>query len=160
MIYVTVGTMFLDFERLVSAMDDIALATTEEVVVQTGLGTYKPAYCRHFDFKPREACMELQRQARVIVTHAGIGGVTDALAAKRPFVVVPRLKKFREHLNDHQLELARAVEQRGWGRVVLNIADLPAACANPLSPPENYAPARQPLVDAIRGDIQRLLGTA
>lgn len=155
MIYVTVGTMYLDFSRLVQAMDAVALSTDEEVVIQTGMGTILPEHCTHFDFKPREEVLALQAQARVIVCHAGIGSVIDALQAKKPLIVVPRLKQFGEHNNDHQRELAQAVERRGWGRMIEDIADLAQACAEPPEAYTQYAPAKQALVDHLRSQLLR-----
>jgi UDP-N-acetylglucosamine transferase subunit ALG13 len=156
MIYVTLGTMFLDFPRMILKMDEIAAATGEEIIVQTGMGRIVPKKCTHFEFKLRDEVLDMQRRARVIVCHAGIGSVLDALSVRRPLIVVPRLKKFGEHMNDHQLDLARAVQSRGWGRMVVNIDDLPAACANPPPVPENYTPAKDQLVSAVREIIERV----
>ena len=155
MIYVTVGTLFLDFTRLIEKMDQIAEATGERILVQTGLGTTLPKHCEHFDFRPREEVIALQREARLVVSHAGIGCVLDALEARRPLIVVPRLKRFREHLTDHQLDLAEAVERRGWGRMITDIDELPAACASPPDPPAAYRPAKDRLTAAIRETIDR-----
>ena len=154
MIYVTIGTMQLEFPRLIRKVDEIADATSEKIFVQTGLDKHLPAHCEHFDFKPREEVEAIQREARVIVAHAGIGSVIDALKAGRPLVVVPRLKRFREHNNDHQLDLARAIERRGWGRVVTEIGELGDACANPPPAHENYAPAKDELIRAVRSAIE------
>jgi len=159
MIYATVGTMFLDFPRLIHKMDAITEATGERVVVQIGLGKTIPAHCEHFDFKPREDVLALQREARVIVCHAGIGSVLDALEVRRPLVVVPRLKQFNEHTNDHQLDIAAAVERRGWGRAVRDIADLAEACAHPPPVPASYRPAKRQLIAAIRETVDRIAAT-
>ncbi len=158
MIYVTVGTMFMDFPRLIGAMDAIARTSDEEVVIQTGMGPTTPQFAQHFDFKDRAEVREIQDRARVIVCHGGIGAVHDALAARRPFVVVPRLKRLGEHMNDHQLELARAVEARGWGRMVLDVAELTELCASPPPAPVNYQSASDALVHSIRSDIAELTG--
>ena len=91
MIYVTLGTMFLDFPRLIRKLDQIAQATGERTIIQIGLGRTYPKHCAYFDFKPRHEIMQLQRDARLIVCHAGIGSVLDALEARRPFIVVPAL---------------------------------------------------------------------
>lgn len=160
MIYVTVGTMFLDFPRLILKMDEIAQVTGERVIVQTGLGRTLPKACEHFDFKPREDVLAIQREARVIVCHAGIGSVMDALSTRRPLLVVPRLKRFREHMNDHQLDVAQAVENRGWGRMVSDIETLPAACADPPPVPEVYRPAQHRLVEAVRDAVERVAARA
>ena len=158
MIYVTVGTMFLDFPRLIGAMDAIAANTGERVVVQIGLGKTFPEHCEHFGFKPREEVLALQREARVIVCHAGIGSVLDALHVRRPFIVVPRRKRFNEHMNDHQMDLAQAIERRGWGLAVYNIEDLPTACATPKPFPAHYQPGKEPLVAAVRGFVEQVAG--
>lgn len=154
MIYVTVGTMFLDFPRLIRKMDEIAAATDEKVIMQKGMGSETPTHCEWFDFRPYDEVVDLQREARVVVCHAGIGCVCDALRAKRPLIVVPRQKRFNEHTNDHQLELARAVQERDWGRMILDINDLEGACRNPPPAYENYSPARSPLVADLRQAVQ------
>ena len=155
MIYATVGTMFLDFPRLIHALDGIAESTGERVLVQTGLCTTIPTCCEHFDFKSREEVIALQHDARVIVCHAGIGTVVEALRARNPVVVVPRRVEFNEHLTNHQLDLAEMVERRGWARMVLDIEELPDACANPPAVPEHYEPATHRLVEAIRESVAR-----
>ncbi|MCP4642374.1 MAG: hypothetical protein GY851_18150 [bacterium] len=156
MIYVTVGTMFLDFGRLIRKMDTIAESTGERVVVQTGLCMTVPEHCEHFDFKSHDEVVALQREARLVVCHGGIGTVLDALEARRPAIVVPRRKGFNEHLTDHQVDVAEAVQRRGWGRVVLDIEELPEACANPPELPESYRPARHRLIEAVRESIERV----
>ena len=156
MIYVTVGTMFLGFPRLVSKMDEIAGETGERVIVQTGLGKTLPEHCEHFDFKPREEVLAIQREARVIVCHAGIGSALDALQSRRPFIIVPRLKRHGEHMNDHQLDVAEAVQRRGWGRMVTEVSELPEACAHPPPVPESYRPAKERLVASVREVVERV----
>lgn len=155
MIYVTLGTMYLDFPRLVRKIDTIAAKTGEKTVIQTGLGKTLPHHCEHFDFKPREEAMALQGDARIIICHAGIGSVIDALEAGRPLLVVPRLKQFNEHNSDHQLDLARAVQNRGWGRMILDTEDLDDACAHPPPAHKNYTPDKPRLIAAVRETIEK-----
>ncbi|GMU93147.1 MAG: hypothetical protein AMXMBFR4_22050 [Candidatus Hydrogenedentota bacterium] len=154
MIYVTVGTMFLDFPRLILKMDEIAEVTGERIVMQIGLGNTIPRHCEYFDFRPREQVLAIQREARLVVCHAGIGSVSDALRVGRPLVVVPRLKRYKEHMNDHQLDLGRAIEKRGWGKLILDVNDLPEACANPYYSKAYHKPASEGLVQEIREFIR------
>jgi UDP-N-acetylglucosamine transferase subunit ALG13 len=156
MIYVTLGTMYKNFDRLVLAMDAYASASGERVVMQTGMSTLLPDYCEHFDFKSREDILAIQQDARVIVCHGGIGSVIEALRLEKPLIVVPRLKQFDEHNNDHQTELAQAVQRRGWATSVTDINDLPEACTNPPAPYTTYTPAKQTLIADIRA---RILGS-
>jgi beta-1,4-N-acetylglucosaminyltransferase len=156
MIYVTLGTMFLDFQRLVDAVDDIASKTDEQVVIQLGMSSCRPQHCAWFEFLPRDEVLEIQRHARVIVGHAGIGTALDAMSVGRPFVIVPRLKRFNEHMNDHQIEIADAIVRRGWGAKVLDIDDLTSACEDPPSAPDAYCPNKGPLVGAVRSMVERI----
>lgn len=158
MIYVTLGTMYLGFDRLALAMDAIAQETGEVVIMQTGLSPLRPPHCRCFDFKPREDLLALQREARVVVTHAGIGSVMDALACARPLLVVPRLRRYGEHNNDHQMDLASMVAERGWGRMILDMAELAGACAAPPPAPVDYRPDRDRLIANVRAFVLNAAG--
>lgn len=155
MIYVTLGTLFLDFERLIRKMNHIAEKTGERVILQRGMATTIPQHCEHFDFKPHAEVLAIQREARVVVTHAGIGCILDALETRRPLIAVPRLKRFNEHMTDHQLDVAEAVQRRGWGRMILDVEELDAACADPPKVPESYEPAKHRLVAAVREMVER-----
>lgn len=150
MIFVSLATMHMDFARLVRKMDEIAAHTGERVVMQTGLATTLPVHAEHFAFKSREELSALIAESRLVVTHAGIGSVIDVLKAERPLIVVPRLQRYGEHNNDHQLDLAKVVECRGWGRMVLDVAYLDALCANPPPAYAGYTPAKAPLIAAVR----------
>lgn len=156
MIFVTLGTMHLDFARLVRKMDAIAAASGERVIMQIGLGKTLPKHCEHFAFRPRDEIAHLIRESRLVVTHAGIGSVIDALHAQRPLIVAPRLRRYGEHNNDHQLDLAEAVQRRGWGRMVLDMDELDALCADPPPAHLGYAPARHALIGALRLSIAEL----
>lgn len=158
MIYVTLGTMYLGFDRLAHAMNAIARDTGEEVILQTGLSPLRPPHCTCFDFKPREELLVLQRAARVVVTHAGIGSVMEALSCARPLLVVPRLRHYREHNNDHQMDLATMVAERGWGRMILDVAELPAACAAPPPAPLDYRPDSARLIANVRDFVLHAAG--
>jgi UDP-N-acetylglucosamine transferase subunit ALG13 len=148
--------MFLGFDRLVEAVDAIAEDTGEQVILQLGNASRYPSHCEWFEFLPRDECLDIQRHARVIVGHAGIGTAIDALSVQRPFVVVPRLKRFKEHMNDHQLEIAEAVQRRGWGRMVVEMKDLAGACADPPKVPEGYSPNKEPLIAAVKSMVERV----
>jgi len=152
-IYCTVGTMFLDFERLLKKMDEIAAKSGEKVICQTGLSKVHLVHCEHFDFKSREEIWAIHQRARVIVCHGGIGSALDALRFKKPIIVVPRRECYGEHLTDHQLDIAEAIERRGWGRMILDMADLDEACANPPAAVTDYEPDKAQLIATLRGIV-------
>jgi UDP-N-acetylglucosamine--N-acetylmuramyl-(pentapeptide) pyrophosphoryl-undecaprenol N-acetylglucosamine transferase len=53
------------------------------------------------------------RAADVVVAHAGIGSALAALEAGRCPVLVPRERAHREHVDDHQAQIAAALDARG-----------------------------------------------
>jgi UDP-N-acetylglucosamine transferase subunit ALG13 len=104
MIFVTTGTCE-PFDRLLQALD--ALDSNEELVVQHGISPVRPHGARCIDFLAYAELVELVRSARIVVTHGGVGSVLTTLAnGKRP-VVVPRLARLGEAIDDHQLEFVR-----------------------------------------------------
>ena len=122
MIFVTVGTHSQGFERLIKKMDEIASKINEEVIAQIGSTSYRPKNMIFFTFVGDEKrLVELYKKARVIVTHGGVGTILTALGYEKPLVVVPRLKKFNEVVDDHQLELAEVLGRNGRAIVVYDI---------------------------------------
>ena len=128
MIFVTVGGMHA-FERLIREMDRIAGELDEQVMMQIGSTSYEPQNCNYFRFMPRNDIEELYAGARVIVCHAGTGSILTALKYNKQLILVPRMKKYGEHIDDHQLEIAREMESRGI-TVVYDIGNLKAAIMN------------------------------
>ena len=59
-------------------------------------------------------------------------------------------------MTDHQMDVAEAVEGRGWGRMVVDMADLPQACASPHPAPQSYRPAKSRIVSAVRDVVERV----
>jgi UDP-N-acetylglucosamine transferase subunit ALG13 len=110
-IFVTVGTNEAPFDRLVRALE--AVPAGEEMVVQHGASRVRVDRASHVDFMPFDELVEYVAAARAVVTHAGVGSIIVALAnGKRP-IVVPRLHRFREAVDDHQLSFARRFARAG-----------------------------------------------
>jgi Uncharacterized conserved protein len=64
-------------------------------------------------------------KAETVICHGGPATFMQALSLKKRTIVVPRQKKFNEHVNDHQLIFARQVKEKGYPiELVTNIDDL------------------------------------
>ena len=127
MIFVTVGTHEQAFDRLVRYIDELkgSGVIEDEVVIQTGYSTYEPQHCTWDKFYPYQKMVAYVNEARIVVTHGGPSSFIMPFQVGKIPVVVPRQKKFDEHVNDHQLEFAKEVQQRqGNMFVVEDIADL------------------------------------
>jgi UDP-N-acetylglucosamine transferase subunit ALG13 len=126
-ILVTVGTNEARFDRLLQALE--ALPSGTEIVVQHGPSGIRPSGARCFDYLAFDDLVQLIRRASVVITHAGVGSIMTALANGRRPVVVPRLVRFGEAVDDHQLEFGRRAAQAGLVRLVEEPDDLAVAVA-------------------------------
>jgi UDP-N-acetylglucosamine transferase subunit ALG13 len=120
MIFVTVGTHEQPFNRLVKCIDELKEKgiIEEEVVVQTGFSTYEPKYCKWRKLFPYQDMLKHVESARIVITHGGPSSFIMPLQVGKVPIVVPRQKKFNEHVNDHQVEFARNVAER-MGTIIL-----------------------------------------
>ena len=125
MIFVTVGTHEQPFNRLVEYMDQWAEMHDEEVIIQTGFSTYVPKYCKWQKLFPYQEMVELVDKARIVITHGGPSSFIMPLQIGKVPIVVPRNHKFREHVNDHQIDFCKKVEERQENIIVVeDIKDL------------------------------------
>jgi UDP-N-acetylglucosamine transferase subunit ALG13 len=148
LIFVTVGTQ-LPFERLVRAADIWAAEHSEEVFIQTGETVYLPAHCRfqaHVNPPEWEA---LFQQARLVVSHAGMGTILKSLDCAKPLIVMPRQAKLNEHRNDHQLATASQFGHIASICVVHDDMALQKALSEPFEAQLNVIEANQNLVQLV-----------
>ena len=109
MILVTVGMHAQGFDRLVRAADELASQIEEPVFIQYGSSNYVPRYAQCSQWITSTQMEQLNENARVIIAHAAAGAVILALKLAKPLVLVPRAKRYGEHIDDHQQQLAAAL---------------------------------------------------
>lgn len=112
MIFVTVGTHEQPFNRLLKFVDGLKQKDiiTENVIMQTGFSTYEPHSCIHermFSYSEMEKYI---KEARIVITHGGPSSFMMPLQIGKIPIIVPRQKKYGEHVNDHQLIFAKRLE--------------------------------------------------
>lgn len=125
MILVTVGMHFKGFPRLIKKMDQIASNFHEEVIMQIGHTDYTPINCTYFKFKEYSELQELTGKARVVICHAG-ASILSTLELNTPVIAVPRLKKYDEVIDDHQLNFCKKLEKLGIINAVYDVDNLEA----------------------------------
>lgn len=126
MILVTVGTQKFQMDRLIKAVDELAGCTNERFFVQSGHSGYVPAHCEYTPFMSKDALNEKVDQCSVLICHAGVGSILLGLKKNAKVIVVPRLNKFGEHVDDHQIEIAESFAKAGYIRMVTDTAALAA----------------------------------
>jgi beta-1,4-N-acetylglucosaminyltransferase len=149
LILVIVGLMY-GFERLVKQMDELAGKIEEEVVIQIGNTPYRPKNARFFTFVSKEEINRLYDNARVVVCHAGVGSILTALDHGKPVIAVTRREKYGEHCDDHQLDIAGAMEKEGWISVVYDEKNLEEALKKAISVSEIKLRSKNILVKKLK----------
>ena len=133
MIYVTVGTHEQPFNRLVQCVDELKGngIIEEDVVIQNGFSDYEIKHCEHKKLFSSQEVAENYANARMIIMHGGPSTMIESIRDGKIPIVVPRQKKYGEHINDHQLEFCRAVQNR-YNNIILieDINDLKDAIVN------------------------------
>jgi len=120
LILVTVGMHSQPFDRLVRAAAGLVAIVDETVLIQRGVSRHAITSSPSFDFTDEASMAAHLSEARVVVAHGGAGSILEALGAGKPLVLVPRLKRFGECLDDHQLELVQALAEQGRAVAVLD----------------------------------------
>jgi anti-anti-sigma factor len=117
MILVTVGTEQYPFNALMSWVDLLIrnglIDENEEVIVQYGSSSKLPDKVKIFKRLPESEFKDLLEQARLVISHCGEGSVMLLESLGKPYVLVPRTQRFGEHVDNHQLEMAIAMEKQG-----------------------------------------------
>lgn len=103
MILVTVGTQ-LTFDRLVKGVENWALGEGyNDIVFQVGLNAYHPKIGVVHEFLPVNQMDNYYKKVDLIIGHAGMGTILTSLTGGKPLVIMPRLHRYSEHRNDHQV---------------------------------------------------------
>lgn len=114
MIFVTVGTHEQPFNRLVKKVDDLVAQGNikEKVVIQTGFSTYNVTHCEAHKMMSFDEMQQALKDARIVITHGGPSSFIEALQFGKIPIVVPRQEKYNEHVNDHQVNFTKLIEDR------------------------------------------------
>lgn len=160
MIFVTVGNHFQGFDRLIKTVDEIAYRTSYDILIQKGYSPYCPKNARYFDFVPIQTAMEYIRTSELVISHAGIGTIILCKEYGIPLIIFPRRKKYDEHGTDHQMEIARAIEERKDDHIyiVYEEGQLEAKISEVLARKEKHVPGANvgkfELIKVIRSFIE------
>lgn len=124
MIFITIGTQE-PFDRLIKAIDELVpLYSHTTFVAQVAKSNYKVKNMTSFEFISPVEFDKYYEQAKLIISHAGMGSIISALYKEKPILIMPRLAKFGEHRNDHQLATATEFYKLNYVNVAFNEIEL------------------------------------
>ena len=113
MIFVTLGSQKFQFNRLLIEIDRLIEEEkiTEEVLAQTGYSDYEPKNYKFKKFLDRDEFSNIMDKCDKVITHGGTGAIIAAVKREKRVIAVPRLSKFGEHVDDHQLQIVKQFEE-------------------------------------------------
>lgn len=161
-IVVTVGTSQRPLDRLFRWLDALCASgeLTTPLYAQHGASA-APQRFPGVAFLPAPELERRLSRARVVICHAGAGALGTCIKYGLRPLVVPRLSRHGEAVNDHQQELAAALAAAGRAVLCPDRGSLAAALRAALATPHGGrvsepAMPRHPLVDELTILLQEL----
>ena len=115
MILVLLGTQNNQFTRLLKEVEKcIEKVIKEKVIVQKGYTKFESKDMELFSQLSPEEIDKLIEEADIIITHGGVGSIITSITKGKKVIAVPRLKKYKEHVNNHQLDIIEAFNEKGY----------------------------------------------
>lgn len=112
MIFVTLGTQDKHFSRLLEAVEKLNIE--EKIIAQTGSTDFKSNKMEIHRYMSAEEFEKYVKDARVIITHAGVGTIILGLKFHKKMIVAARRKEYKEHVNDHQMQILDNFSKEGY----------------------------------------------
>lgn len=115
MIFITLGSQKFQFNRLLEEVDKLIEQgiITEEVFAQIGYSDYKPKNYKYNKFLDRDEFNEIIKKCDKVITHGGTGAIINAVKNNKKVIAIPRLAKYGEHVDDHQLQIVKKFKEMG-----------------------------------------------
>lgn len=115
MIFVTLGSQKFQFDRLLKRIDELIEQgiIVDTVKAQIGASTYTPKHFEYTDFMDRMTFADTMDRSTIVLTHGGTGVIIGAVKKGKKVIAVPRLAKYGEHVDDHQLQLLHQFDELG-----------------------------------------------
>ncbi|NQX12435.1 glycosyl transferase family 28 [Microbacteriaceae bacterium VKM Ac-2855] len=109
---VSVGTQDgYPFDRIFTAL--VPLLEGVETLWQSGTADLSTYGIEGRSSVPHHELQQAVSEADVVIAHAGTGAAVTAIEAGKMPILVPRLAAYGEHIDDHQLQIARELDSRG-----------------------------------------------
>ena len=126
MILITLGTQEFAMNRLIDQIDYLiekGALDSDKVVIQHG-ASKKSMYGENHSFFTEKEFDSLMFSASLVICHGGTSSIIKALQLGKKVIVVPRLSKFNEHVDDHQLEIVEIFSDLNYLDVIYEVKDL------------------------------------
>ncbi len=159
MILVLLGTQNNSFHRLLEEVEKNIKDKTinEEVIVQVGYTKYQTHRMRVIDLMSKEQLEQFQDEASLIITHGGVGSIISSIEKGKKVIAVPRKHEYGEHVNNHQIQIVKDFNDKGYIIGIENVEDLKEAIIKSKTfEPVKYQPNNQKMLKIIENFIENI----
>lgn len=118
MVFVILGTQKEQFKRIIDYVVNSEKLKNTQVFIQNGHTKYDKnlinSNIQLLGFIEQDKFKDFVLSADYIITHGGVGSIFTGLLNNKKILAIPRLKKFDEHVDDHQIELCDKLQSLGY----------------------------------------------
>lgn len=116
MIFVALGTQKFQFNRLLLMIDQLLSdrKIKETVFAQIGNSDYEPRNFQYAPFLDKKEFEKKIMECDILITHSGVATIIAGLKNDKKVIVVPRLSKYKEHVDDHQVQIAKSFSEQNY----------------------------------------------
>jgi UDP-N-acetylglucosamine transferase subunit ALG13 len=111
-VVVTLGSNAFGFRRLIEGLLRV-LPAGADILWQTGDTDVSGLGIDGVKLLPSDHLLNAMHKADLVVAHAGVGSALAAMQAGHAPLLVPRRSYHGEHVDDHQVQIARHLVSRG-----------------------------------------------
>ncbi len=158
MIFVTVGSQKFQFNRLLKEIDKLVAdkIITEEVFAQIGVSDYIPRNYKYTKFLSFDEFNQYLNRCDMVITHAGTGVIVNSVKLEKKVIAIPRLKKYKEHVDDHQIQLIDEFKELNFVESCYEIKNLKKAIKNTRNKKYNkYVSNTDKIIESIEEFIEK-----
>ena len=129
MILVLLGTQNNSFHRLLEEIEKLIekKVIKDEVIVQSGYTKYESNHMKIFGLIPKQKLEQYQNKADVIITHGGVGSIISTIKKGKKVIAIPRNHEYNEHVNNHQKEIVKLFDEKGYIIGIKEVGELEEA---------------------------------
>lgn len=116
MIFIALGTQKFQFNRLLQIVDKLIAEKKidEPVFAQIGNSDYRPKNFEYCSFLDKSEFENKIKNCDVLITHSGVATIIAGLKNEKKVIVVPRLAKYEEHVDNHQVQIAESFSKQNY----------------------------------------------
>jgi UDP-N-acetylglucosamine transferase subunit ALG13 len=100
---------------------------SDKVFAQTGFSDYQPRNYEYKNFLDRDEFKQKIKESEIVITHGGTGSIMGAVKAGKWVIAVPRLRRYGEHVDDHQEQIIKQLMEEKIIIGVNRLEDIDAA---------------------------------